>query len=317
MFRYQIVTSLRAVSSMPDEIAAEVAAGLKTYSFFTDSLDGTLVRQEGPNGRSDRLLDDAWVPRTFRWQPPDARRWKRLKRRELRSHVRRNMVSSLTSEALSWRSQPIGRLRRSILGRLILPSFRGGSARHPTLSGTFTRSRISLVRALRRTKGDDLIQLEGQALRGLEEARNRVARADQRANFFLGAAGLTTSLVLANGTFLIGEDKLDHPWRGIAVGVLIFASVCALVAGVRALQASMLTNQRMTPENLGLMLNRSKKRGDAMRRDYVAAVLVTQARSSSVGSWKLSLVASSRRWFTGVIFGVVALTICVLFGAAL
>ena len=173
------------------------------------------------------------------------------------------------------------------------------------------------MRALRRTKGDDLIQLEGQALRGLEEARNRVARADQRANFFLGAAGLTTSLVLANGTFLIGEDKLDHPWRGIAVGVLIFASVCALVAGVRALQASMLTNQRMTPENLGLMLNRSKKRGDAMRRDYVAAVLVTQARSSSVGSWKLSLVASSRRWFTGVIFGVVALTICVLFGAAL
>jgi hypothetical protein len=203
---------------------------------------------------------------------------------------------------------------------MILPPMVSGAARNPPPGkavDAYKRAIESFVRSLRSTESTDLIGLEEQALRGLGYATERASAADQRANFFLGATGLTTSLVLANSALLIGENDLKSPWHGIAVGVLAFASACGFCAGVRAVQASMLFTKRLPPEELGQIFNRRKLKGDALRRDYVAALLTAQSREIVVGTWKLSLVASARRWFSGVIFGVVALTLCVLFGEVL
>ncbi len=160
--------------------------------------------------------------------------------------------------------------------------------------------------------------LEAQALLGFEQQRDRIGAAETRANFFLAGAGLTTTAILANASLLIGEHAIHGGWRVAAVVILFGTSICALISGLRALQAVMLTFRRSPPNSRQRLLDRLDE-ADALgvRRSYVAALFVALARASIVGDWKVARMAEARGWFLGVIVGAVALSVCVIFGAVL
>lgn len=141
---------------------------------------------------------------------------------------------------------------------------------------------------------------------------DRCAVLEQRANFFLGAAALTSSLVLANSGLLLGTGKLSNPWLSLAAGFLAVSSVCAVVAGLRAMQAAMTSFVRTTPSGVFAILSRASLYGSGMGRAYVGALLVAQNREEVVGNWKLERLKSARRWFLAAVVGVSFLTITVL-----
>jgi hypothetical protein len=163
--------------------------------------------------------------------------------------------------------------------------------------------------------GADLIELKAEASTGFDHQRERGSNAEQRANFFLGAAGLTTSLVLANAGLLLGAGKLTPPWQALAAAVLGLASLCAITAGLRAMQAAMITFVRTPPNSVDRVVGRRELKGDELNRAHAGALLVGQARAGVVGDWKVARLAMARRWFVGAIAGVVALTVIVLIAA--
>lgn len=290
-----------------------VSEASRDFEFFRKSQGRALVRRAKADGATDRLIKGEWVPRTLR-RRRSGRAWQPIQGQKLRNHVRRYLLSSLNAEVVGWR-HPAERFRRSIGWRWLYPPLKGGAARRGLDPKAVDRSRDSYARALREVASNELTQLEEQALLGLEHQRERASGADQRANFFLGAAGLTTTLVLTNANFLIGDEKLDEPWLAIAAGGLVVASLCAVAAGVRALQAAMLTFSRTPPNTVKRVLERGKTGADELRRSYIASLLVGQTRATVVGDWKIARLREARRFFLGVILGVMLLSVCVLFGA--
>jgi hypothetical protein len=291
------------------------ASASEDYEFFRRPFGRVLVRRATADGKTDRLVKGRWIPRIRRRHTPGGA-WSPIKGRKLRNHVRRYLIADLDGPVLTWRN-PLERLRRSISWRWLYPPLKGGAARRSLDSDAIERSRTSYAYLLRDVKGTDLGQLESQALLGLEHQRERASGVEQRANFFLGAAGLTTTLVLTNANFLIGDQKLDEPWLAIAAGILVFASLCAVFSGIRALQAAMLTFSRTPPNTIKRVLQRREVNADGLRRHYVASLLVAQARTTVVGDWKIARLREARRFFLGVILGVVGLSACVLFGGPL
>jgi hypothetical protein len=292
-----------------------VSEAQQKFRYFRRRKGRVLVRQQISDGSVHRLVDGEWV-RAFGFRLFEPSRMKEMNDDALRNHVRRYIVVSLTAPALGW-DRPIRRGKRGAIWRWLVPPTRGGTSRRSLDHDAVERSRTSYERILRDLSGADLVQVEEQATMGLEHQRQRGSGAEQRANFFLGAAGLTTTLILTNVSFLIGDEKLDDPWLAIAAGVLAIASICALVCGGRALQAAMLTFSRTPPNAVTKILSRRELRGDELRRAYVASVLVAQARATVVGDWKIARLGQAREWFLGVILGAVGLSACVLFGALL
>ncbi len=194
----------------------------------------------------------------------------------------------------------------------MLPALEGGASRK-----LGDEAADSARASYRETLGDvgpePLAELVDQAETGYEHQRQRSNLLEQRANYFLGAAGLTTTLVLANAGLLIGKDALDHGWP-LTTGaiVLIVASVCALMSGLRALQAMMLTFERTPPHAVTRIVDRRDLSKDDVGRDYLAALLVAQRRTTVVSNWKVGRVKSARRWFTGVVGGIAGLTAIVV-----
>ena len=153
-----------------------------------------------------------------------------------------------------------------------------------------------------------LEELKEQALLGYEHQRERIAAVEQRANFFLGAAGLTTSLVLANAGLLLGASKLGSTYRVLAAAVLAAASLCAIAAGLRALQATMITFIRAPPNGVPRLMKRRHLSKDELLHAYIAALVVGQHRLSVIADWKIGRMKEARRWFVLVTVAIVVLT---------
>jgi hypothetical protein len=301
------------VAGKEESVGDVVARALKQYRYFRRSKGRVLVRKAPSGEELHRLVDGRWV-RSFRWRSFDASKWKELEEDDLRDHVRRYILTSLTAAVLDW-DRPILRAKRGAAWRWLVPPLRGGALRRRLSHDAVERSHTSYERILAEVKGNDLVQLEEQALLGFEHQRQRGSGAEQRANFFLGAAGLTTTLILANASFLIGENKLDGIWLDLAGAALAAGSLCALICGGRALQAAMVTFSRTPPNAVTRLLGRRDREGEALRRAYIASLLTAQARTGIVGDWKIARLSEAREWFLGVILGAVLLSACVLFGA--
>jgi hypothetical protein len=293
-------------------IRGMVAVAVRRYEFRRRRSDWTLLRVDAVDGRGvERLVDGRWIdarrPRSF----DDEGVWARISEKQLRWHARRYLIADLGAPGMGWQGRFGERFRRGALWRWAVPPLKGGATKGLP-PATADRSRDAYAESLAKTKGPELAELKEEALLGYEHQRARATGVEQRANYFLGAAGLTTSLVLANAGLLLGTGKLQTPWLGLSAGALGLASVCAVAAGVRALQASMITFVRSPPNNAVKVLSRRKLKGDDLTRAYLGALLVAQVRAGAVGDWKIARLGSARRWFVGVILGIVLLTAFVL-----
>ena len=184
-------------------------------------------------------------------------------------------------------------------------------------NGVADRSRSAYAEVLADVDEAALADLKEQATVGYEHQRQRSAETEQRANFFLAAAGLTSSLVLANAGLLLGTSKLDAPLRALAAIALGIGSFCAIAAGLRAMQAMMIAFYRTPPNAVDRIVDRTAYEGAALDRVYLAALLVAQGRAGAIGDWKVHRLRGARRWFVGAIVGVVLLTGFVLAEALL
>lgn len=290
-----------------------VQEALGEYEFFLRASGYRLYRRRGAAASVERMVDGRWIkvrcPSSF-GEPGEG--WEKLDAEGLYLHVRRYLIVDLDGETMRWRTDFSGRLRRSRFSRWVLPPLKGGSSRRLT-GGAADRSRSAFAELL--PSGDEteavLVELKEQALRGYEHQRERGAETERRANFFLGAAGLTTSLVLANAGLLLGA-KLHAPLRTLAAISLGVASVCAIAAGFRAMQAMMISFFRTPPNGVDRVLDRCTDSSEVMVRSYIAALLVAQGRAGAIGDWKVNRLGGARRWFVGAITGVMLLTVFVL-----
>jgi hypothetical protein len=276
------------------------------YNFWRRGHDGALARFKSTRD-IELLVEGKWVliikPLTFH-------KWERLSDDQLRSHADGFLIDDfggLRAPRLGFRE----RIRRLGFPRWVFPPLLGGAKSKVDNS---TIHKVCNYRAARLplAKDADLAELKEEALRGQAVLADRCAVLEQRANFFLGAAGLTSSLVLANSGLLLGTAKLSDPWLGMAIVFLAVSSVCAVLAGFRAMQAAMTTFIRATPSNSHGISERAELSGPHLARSYVGALLVAQNREEVVGSWKLARLKSARRWFLATIVGISLLTGVVL-----
>lgn len=145
----------------------------------------------------------------------------------------------------------------------------------------------------------ELPALIEQAGLGYEREEVRIDGIQQRATFFLGATGLTTSLVLVNGGLLYGSNAVSPDWVRDLVGVLLLlAAVLLFVAGMAALDATTITFDRVLPNSAGQILRRIElNKEDAARRDLLAALLLAAQRAGVIGNWKLQKLVRARLTF--------------------
>lgn len=155
--------------------------------------------------------------------------------------------------------------------------------------------RIALPEALR---GDSLKEVVEQTLHGYEREEDRIDGIQQRATFFLGATGLTTSLVLVNGSLLYGSNPLHSFGVRIAVGVLLaIAGLAFVAAGLAALDATTITFDRALPNSAWQIEGRLGLGADDARRDLLAALLLAGQRAEAIGDWKLRQLKGARLLF--------------------
>jgi hypothetical protein len=303
------------VSFVPDgggrEIDQMVEEAILEFDYFRHGKDYALFRYKTSRGPWERLVDGRWVRvRTPRFASEN-RDGPSLKTEDLCTHVRRYLVAGLNREALRWAEDFTGRFWRSSFGRWIFPPLKGGAGRRLG-GGAAERSRRAHTELLVGIESEDLAELREQAFAGYEHQQQRGERTEQRANFFLVAAGLTSSLVLANAGLLLGTSSLKAPWHDLAVLALLVGSICAVAAGLRAMQAVMFSFFRTPPNAVDRVLDRSVVSGEDLVRTYVGALLVAQSRLGVIGDWKVARLRGARLWFIGAITGVVFLTIFVL-----
>jgi len=292
--------------------SAMIAAAASRYEFWRHRRERVLVRRskDEPELGLERLVDGFWIrvraPRKF----DDESVWEPLGVGALRWHAGRYLIADLGAPCIGWQRKHLRRrLDRGATGRWIDPPLRGGAKRRKInkiaqRQRNCERARLSAARAP--------VQLEEEALLGYEHQRERVRGIEQRANFFLAAAGLATSLVLTNAGLLLGSDKLDERWLIPAAIVLGFASLCTTAAGLRALQATMTTFTRLPPDNVPRLEERLEKAEEDLRRARIAALFVAQYRTSVIADRKVARLKAARGWFVSAIFGIVVLTVVVL-----
>lgn len=291
-----------------DELVKEAR---KTYDFRRRKKEQVLVRRRKSNKEVDRLVGGRWIRQRF-LKFDNGSKWKTISNQKLGWHLRRYMVEGLADDRLGWGLGELKeRVRRSWIGRKWNPPLRGGATRE--VSSTLAkRSRLAYKQSFNGISGTSLTELAEQASHGFENQRERSAAVEQRANFFLGAAGLTTSLVLANAGLLLGTSKLDSPWLYLGAGALLVASLFAIAAGFRAVQATMYTFIRTPAYEVERVLERRVLGVAEGRRWETAALLVAQARTKTIADWKVSRLIEARKWFMWLILAVAALTGMVL-----
>jgi hypothetical protein len=282
-----------------------VAKAGADYEFYENV--GVLIRQRRDRAGYERLVKGRWVPiRTPRSFGKEGSPWKKKNEKQLRAFARKYFIRDFGASGIGAEERR-ERLIRSAPWRIYDPPLKGGSTRS-TLREMFERSREAFAELLTSTDEPVVEELKEQALLGYEHQRERIGTVEQRANFFLGAAGLTTSLVLANAGLLLGANRLESSWRTMAALALMVASVCAIAAGLRALQATMITFVRAPPNGVPRLMKRRNLAKNELLQTYVAALIVGQHRLSVIADWKIARMKEARRWFVIVILAIVVLT---------
>lgn len=301
----------------PDKIAAMVRAAERDFTFYRrgDPLKGDLLRVH--RGRVDQLRDGRWRTTRRLSGAGVPKSWDEADTGNLTRRARRFLLADLDEapavpKATQWRK----RLYDTRLWRWLIPPLQAGAARKIEPKSIVTRCRSSYVDELRLVEGDDLLEIRSQILGGYQADLDRISRVEQRANIFLGASVLTSSLVLGNaGLLLSGSEKLAAPYLQIAAAALAIASACAIVGAFRALQATLFTFDRFPPTAPSHVFNRLPLKDDALIRDYVAATFVAANRAGSIADWKVDQMKGARRWILATTVGVAVLTIVVLVAA--
>ena len=172
-----------------------------------------------------------------------------------------------------------------------------------------------------------------EAQDGWEAGRQRLAGVDQRATFFLGAAGLTSTLLVANAKLFVGDDKLlDGAEAVVALVSLAVATALLVASGTYALMASMRTFDRVSPDTNLRVARRHARSGPApkpswlpwrrrvvdaagARRelDRVGSFMLARHRTSLIIDWKLARLKRATGLFlgAGVALGVVSVAVAV------
>jgi hypothetical protein len=170
--------------------------------------------------------------------------------------------------------------------------------------------RLALSESLDVTTLDSLI---ADAADGYERAEKRIEGIQQRASLFLGATGLTTSLILVNSGLLFGNDPL-RPF-GVLVTVAVLLTVAALTlvaAGVTALDATTVSFDRALPNSPPQIEARLEMDCREARRDLLAALLLAIRRAEMIGDWKLHQLGNARSAFSASVLCVVIASVVVL-----
>lgn len=283
------------------------------YRFRLRLSDSALARHVGGNG-VEVLVDGEWVPIVRPTRFYDERFWLPVDDDEaLANHALVYLTSDLDRDGLRW-SSFTARLARTALGRLAVSPLSGGASRSPDEEDT-RRCRQVILSCLSRVGDGEVKELHEQAQQGYELQRERNSTVEQRANFFLGAAGLSSTLVLANASILLGagDGALGSPWRQLSAAAFALASVFAILAGLRALQAVMLAFGRISPSGVGPILDADSANGTLRAtRNHTSFLLLAQERELRVHEWKLARLGEARKWFGGAVLGVVVVTAFVL-----
>jgi hypothetical protein len=160
-----------------------------------------------------------------------------------------------------------------------------------------------------------LEDLVDQARRGYEREEARIDNIQQRATFFLGATGLTTSLVLVNGSLIYGKEALPLVPRIVAGSILILAAIALVLAGLAALDATTISFDRALPNSAWQIGERMRMDLEDARRDHLSALLLAAQRAESIGDWKLRQLKAARLFF-GLAVALVVLVSMVVVTAA-
>lgn len=300
---------------MAVEADADAMIGRAHREFEFKRCGSELRRRNRTDGATERLVDGFWVvcPR---------RRFDRvatevMSLEALQAHARRHTTICLGESGLGWQGHFGARLRRTGFWCWLRPPLQGGAPK------------LGIERAAGWAQGkyeedlgraDDvaLTALTEQAAAGFNEEGIRLGVLEQRANFFLGAAGITTTLVVASSGLLLGakDAHLHSPWLQLAATALVVASACSLFAALRAAQAAMAAFGRWAPSGVEGVIARSQAgEAEAITRAYIGALQVGTLRNQVIGNWKMHRLKSARRWFAGMISAMFVLTLVVLLDA--
>lgn len=208
---------------------------------------------------------------------------------------------SCTSVYADRRTGLAGRFAGSGLRWFLSPPLRMGAPRR------ITRKRTKAAECSYRARLGERAseQLLADSLAGWERARDRHSGIERRSQTFLQAAGLTTTLVLANSALLRGQDRLRGVTAWIVLGALVVASAALLVAGIYGLFGSMRTFGRVGPNNIRRVIERARELDEsAALRAQIAANLLAQRRTGLVADWKVARLKRAMWW---LLVGVVLL----------
>ena len=140
-----------------------------------------------------------------------------------------------------------------------------------------------------------------QAKEGYEQEKLRIDGIQQRASFVLGAAGVTTAAVLANGGLIYGRNGEVFPSHAgrITVGVLLGLATLALaVAAYAALEATMVMFELAQPNSSWQVIRRMNElSGKEEPRFVLVTTLLATQRAEVIGDWKIRQVKRARRFF--------------------
>lgn len=157
-----------------------------------------------------------------------------------------------------------------------------------------------------------------QAREGYEQEQRRIDGIQQRASFFLGATGLTTTAVLVNGGLLYGGHALHPSGMRIAVGVLLMIATAALAAaGYAALEATMVTFDRARSNSAWQIERRIGLDRQQEPRYLLAATLLATQRAEAIGDWKVRQLKWARLWFALAVLFLVLASLGLLLAALL
>ncbi|HEV7750497.1 MAG TPA: hypothetical protein VGO71_03100 [Baekduia sp.] len=180
----------------------------------------------------------------------------------------------------------LGRLRRFGLWWQLAPPMGFGSPRWIVAKDAIA----SFARALTRSRAPGARERAvAEATSGLERARDRLKGIEDRAATYVQAATLTSTLVLANGALINGQDAVNAGvGRWVAAVALVIASAALIVAGVYGLAAVMFTFDRVGPDNPARVIARSRLDQAEASRQFVAALLAAYRRTQLVADWKMA-----------------------------
>jgi hypothetical protein len=127
-----------------------------------------------------------------------------------------------------------------------------------------------------------------EAQLGWEQARDRLAGIEGKSQTFLQIAGVTTTLVLANGALLHGQDAIAGAPAKVILVALAVASMALITSGVYGLLGAMRTFVRVTPNVPWRVVGRAHLSDEEARTRSTAAVLLSTERMSRIADWKLA-----------------------------